>query len=349
MSIYQIDPAQDARWAEFVEGHPRAHVFATPQWLEALRRTYGCEPFVLTTSPPGADLANGLPVCRVKSWLTGRRLISLPFTDHCEPLVNTPAELSEMLSYLAQEVRTGKWKYAEVRPVLSAPGAGEAAAGFQAAQEYFAHQLSLTPGSEEIFGRFHKSCVQRKIRRAEREGLVYEAGNTEALLARFYHLLTMTRRRHGLPPQPREWFQNLIACLGDKVTVHVALKEGRPVASILTLIFKKTIVYKYGGSDARYHNLGGMPFLFWRAIQGARKAGMEEFDLGRSDADQDGLVAFKEHLGATRAQLTYYRCGDAGPGWAASGWKLRAAKRVFARLPGPLLNVAGRLLYKHIP
>src|SRR2546430_5296635 len=90
--LYSLDPLEDPRWAEFVQRHPRASVFHTPGWLEALRRTYGYEPVVYTTSLPRAELTNGLVFCRVRSWLTGRRLVSLPFSDHCEPLVHNSEE-----------------------------------------------------------------------------------------------------------------------------------------------------------------------------------------------------------------------------------------------------------------
>jgi len=70
----------------------------------------------------------------------------------------------------------------------------------------------------------------------ERDGLGYEAGTSERLLSSFYGLLRLTRRRHGLPPQPLAWFQNLVACLRDSLAVHVASKDGRAIASILTMI-----------------------------------------------------------------------------------------------------------------
>ena len=111
----------------------------------------------------------------------------------------------------------------------------------------------------------------------------------------------LTRRRHGLPPQPLAWFRNLVACLGDRVLIHMASKDGQPIASILTLSFKKTMFYKYGGSDAVHHRSGAMPFLFWRLIQDAQARGFVELDLGRSNVDQPGLIAFKEHFGATRS------------------------------------------------
>src|SRR4030081_3521338 len=90
------NPVGDRHWSELLERHPAASVFHSPGWLHALRQTYGYEPFVVTTSP-GPTLENGLVVCRVKGW-TSRRLVSLPFSDHCDPLLSDgSADLSEML------------------------------------------------------------------------------------------------------------------------------------------------------------------------------------------------------------------------------------------------------------
>jgi hypothetical protein len=158
----------------------------------------------------------------------------------------------------------------------------------------------------------------------------------------------MTRRRHGLPPQPLAWFRNLVACLGDRLTMYVASKDGNPVASIVTMSFGNTVIYKYGASDAGQHKLGAMPFLFWRAIQDAKQAGATELDLGRSDLDQPGLVAFKDHLGATRSTLTYFSDPNARPRVAHSRWLSRAARGVFAHLPDSALDLAGRVLYRRL-
>jgi lipid II:glycine glycyltransferase (peptidoglycan interpeptide bridge formation enzyme) len=144
------------------------------------------------------------------------------------------------------------------------------------------------------------------------------------------------------------WFRNLVANLGDRLTVHVATKDGQPIASILTLSFKQTVVYKYGGSDAAYHSLGGMQFLFWRVIQDSHAHGFVELDLGRSDLDQAGLIAFKEHLGAERSTLTYFRCPATRHKGAGSAWMSRAGRGVLARLPDSALDLAGRLIYRHL-
>jgi hypothetical protein len=335
-----LDPLADKRWALLVERHPRASVFHTLGWLGALKRTYRYDPIALTTTRRG-PLENGLVLCRVRTCVS-RRLVSLPFSDHCDLLVDDADELSAMVSHLIGEMLEKRWSSLELRPRCATANA------LTESTSYYLHSLDVTKPAEQIFEGFHYSSTQRAIRRAEREGVSYEAGTSERFLSAFYGLLRQARRRHGLPPQPMAWFRNLIACLGNALTIHVASKDGSPIASILTLSFKKTMVYKYGGSDAQYHRLGGMPFLFWRAIREAKAQGIEELDLGRSDLDQPGLVTFKDHLGATRSPLTYYCRPARSRATPHDGRISRAARQVLAHLPDAALDLTGRLIYKHL-
>ena len=114
----------------------------------------------------------------------------------------------------------------------------------------------------------------------------------------------MTRRRHQLPPQPFNWFRNLAACCRELFNVRVASLRGRPIAAMITLQLRDTVVYKYGASDAAFHALGGMHFLFWKAITDACAEGRTAFDFGRSDPDQTGLLTFKDRWGAARVPVS---------------------------------------------
>lgn len=344
VEVYEIDPLRDPRWATLVDSHPRASAFHSPDWLRALRAVYGYEPVVVTTCAPGARLTNGLVFCRVNSWLTGRRLVSLPFSDHCEPLVDQSDELDQMLANMKRHVDEERWKYIEIRPLSCEP---HSHTELGRSATYCFHRLDLRPSSQELFRNFHKDCVQRKIRRAEREKLQYEEGTSDDLLRKFYRLLVMTRRRQYLPPQPVSWFRGLIAAFGKDLKIRVALKDGVAVASILTLSHKKTMVYKYGCGDAAANRFGGMALLFWRTIQEAQENGLEELDMGRSDADQSGLIAFKEHWGATGSLLHYwtYPCK---PAKHSSNWQKSLARRVVSAAPDLALEMVGTLLYRHV-
>ncbi len=345
LTIYTLNPLEDPRWEELVRTHPQASIYHTRGWLEALHRTYGYEPVVFSTSPATADLTNGVVFCRVNSWLTGCRMVSLPFADHCEPLVESADDRREIFSFLVRASKEECWKYVELRP-SSSDFLGES--GAEKSNSFFQHVVDLRPDLEALFRGLNKNSIQRAIRRAEREGLSYEEGRSEALLRNFYCLLLKTRRRHKLPPQPIDWFRNLIACLGERLSIRLVSKNGQPVASILTLSHRGTVVYKYGCSDSNFNNLGGTALLFWRTIQEAKMQGLQEFDLGRSEIENTGLVAFKDRWRARRTMLTYLRLSAQRPRIATYGYGMQIAKYVFGCMPDGLLVATGRMLYRHI-
>ncbi len=289
LNVHILHPLADRRWDDLVARHRHASVFHQRGWLEALSRTYGYEPLVLTNSPAGSTLESGMVVCRVSSWLTGTRLVSLPFTDHCEPLLNDPAETRTFTKWLRDECDRNRQQYVELRP-LSELQITES--GLKPTGAYWLHELDLGYGLEQIFRRLHKNSFQRKIRRAERERLSYEVGRSRQLVDEFYQLLLMTRRRHHLLPQPRSWFTNLVECMGDKAEIRIARKCGTPIAAMLTLRHRSLVVFKYGCSNAAFHNLGGIPFLFWRLIEECKLSGSRKDRLGPFGTRSQGLSCF---------------------------------------------------------
>jgi lipid II:glycine glycyltransferase (peptidoglycan interpeptide bridge formation enzyme) len=342
-TVVLLNPLTDVRWTKFVQSHPAASVFHSPGWLDALRRTYGysCVTYALESS---GELVGGLVCCWVRSWLTGTRLVSVPFADHCEPLVNSNDEFDMLMQAAKQDACRNGANFVEVRP-LSLQGAN---LGLVRSESFCFHMLDLTVPSDRIFAGFHKDCVQRKVRRAERENLQYECGATSELIEKFYRLMLMTRRRQQLPPQPLAWFRNLVDCMPGSVSIHLAsTKNGQTVASIFTLRNRDTMVYKYGCSDVRFNAMGATQLLFWRAIQDGKSSGVCRLDLGRSDLDNHGLVAFKDRLGATRTELHYWRSGGRVGNSVRQMPGLALAKSIFTHMPDRVLTACGTLLYKH--
>jgi hypothetical protein len=348
MDLNQIDPVGDPRWSEFLKKHPSASVFHTPGWLEALRRTYDYEPIAYTSSPPSGEICNGLVFCRINSWLTGRRLVSVPFSDHCEPLFGSPEELDLFVGRLQAEVKSQALKYLEVRPINRSFYRSGGLPGFRPASRYHLHVIDLRPDLQQIRRGFHKDSVHRRIRRAEQARLIEKTGRSEALLRDFYSLLILTRARHDLPPQPYKWFCNLIDCLGEALEIRLAYKDKTPVAAILTLRFKDVALYKYGCSDTKYKNLGAMPLLLWRAIEQAKSTGAQEFSLGRSDESNTGLVAFKNHWTKQSKSIVYWRYPGLGSLQSREDWRISMVKRVFRLMPKRVLAAIGGLIYRHI-
>lgn len=348
MKVVSFDPVTDARWDGFVHAHPESSVFHTREWIQAIADTYGYQPIAYTTSE-GTTLDNAVVFCRVESWITGKRLVSLPFSDHCQPLASGEV-LTSILAHVRKDAAKQSGKYIELRPVHTPDMTGHDGRLAESAT-YLHHNIDLQGTPKELYGRLHDSCIRRKIKRAEREELVYESGRSEELLQQFFQLHLLTRRRHKLPPHPIAWFRNVLESMGDMAAIHVASKDGVPAATMMTLAYKTTLVYKYGCSDGKFNNLGGTPFLFWKIIQEAKSRGMQTIDLGRSDHKDEGLIAFKGHLGAQVTELKYFRDSPKVRRKAkeeSSHWLSGFAREALSRMPDSVLSGVGRLMYPHV-
>ena len=303
---------------------------------------------MFTSDARGEELRDGVVFCKVKGWFGGPRLVSLPFSDHAAPLVLDEDHLREVLDYIAQGTARGEWSSVELRPPRSLNAVANSVP-YADGQSFVLHMLDLEPSLEKLFHRLNKDSTQRKILKAQRLGMRYDEGRSERHLQEFFQLCVITRRRKALPPPPFQWFRNLLECVGEQAKIRIArTANGELAGAILTLHFKQTVLFKYGGSDARFHPLGTMPFLLWHAIEDAKSLGAAEFDFGRSETDNPGLIRFKDHFGAERFKFCHkvFPSTTWEPG--ADDWRLRVAKKVFAHLPDRALIAAGKLLYPHI-
>src|SRR5262245_13226645 len=94
--VQRIDPLTDSRWPQLTARHPRGSIFHPRGWLEALHRTYGYQPAAVTTDDNSGRLSGAIVFCHVKSKLTGNRIVSVPFSDYCDPLVEHEHEEREL-------------------------------------------------------------------------------------------------------------------------------------------------------------------------------------------------------------------------------------------------------------
>lgn len=144
------------------------------------------------------------------------------------------------------------------------------------------------------------------------------------------------------------WIKNLVAFMGDTLQIRVARQSGTPLAAMLSLRHRNTVVYKYGCSDERKHNLGGVPFLFWNLIRESKAEGAEQLDLGRSDWDQPSLILFKDRLGATKSSLSYFRTKESSKATRVTALASRIPHAGFSIVPDVILSAAGRFAYRHL-
>ena len=289
-------PIDSPEWAAFVSAHDRALPFHHPAWAATIARTYGFPAFVLARMEEGGTPRAGMPLMEVRRPFGPRRWVSLPFTDICPPLVEPGGEAELAQAVEAARVEAGIESVEVAGPLAGCPGDG---------LDRVVHVLALDPDHDAVERGF-SGAVRRNIRAAQGHGLSVRIGDDERdLVDAFYRLQVLTRRRLGLPPQPRRFFVNLwhdvlAPGLGRVLVVE---HRGAPAAAAVFLNWNGTVVYKYGASDPATWQLRPNNLLFATAIEQACAAGDRVFHFGRSDRDDTGLRRFKAGWGAVEEPL----------------------------------------------
>jgi CelD/BcsL family acetyltransferase involved in cellulose biosynthesis len=334
----------DPRWADFVATHPAATPFHHPDWTRLVAGCYGFRAFALAVSDVTGGIRAGLPVVEVRHLRGGPRWVSLPYTDYCPLLASKGEQEDQLLAALRRSSRAAGVRRVEIR----GPIADGAAAGPSALR----HVLALAHNPADVYAGFHRSQVQRNIRRAEREGLTVRLGTSpHDLVDTFYRLHLRTRRRQGVPVQPRRFFRllwdNTIATgLGSVLIVEAA---GQPIAAAVFLTWNETVIYKFGASDESSWSLRPNHLLFWHAIRAACEQGYRWFDFGRTDIGQEGLRNFKLSWGAVEEPLFYGTVGGTPePAPSAEGMATRVLGPVIRHGPLLLCRAAGETLYRYV-
>jgi CelD/BcsL family acetyltransferase involved in cellulose biosynthesis len=333
-----LDPIEDPRWGAFVADTWQASVFHHPRWLALLREQYGYRMMACCVTDAGGRVCAGLPLALVSSRLTGRRLVALPFSDVCPPLgedgaaQRLPAALDELRLSLDVELR------------VHAP----LAAGGRPGPAYHHHLVGLETDVEAVQRRFTRRQALQGVRRAQREGVVVEHRTDPEALATFYRLHAGTRRRQGIPTQPRSFILAFAGLFEQELGfVSLATVDGRAIAAAVFLVHNGVLTYKYGASDPRYLDRRPNNLLFMHAIRWGCERGLHTFDLGRTDLGHESLRAFKLMWGAEERLLQYTTLGEQ----SASRRAVRppaAMGALIRRSPPVLSRGLGELLYRHV-
>lgn len=339
-----VDPTTDSDWDRLVTSQVGSTLFHRAAWAKVLCRTYGHRPFYLQFYR-GLEPVALVPMMEVVSPFTGRRGISLPFSDVCQPLICGEWDREFLTTKLVEIGRLRKWRYFELRggreslPESAVP-----------AEKYYSHKLDLRIGPDRLFDSFHSS-VRRAIRKAEKTELVAETRTTWAAVEDFYKLHARTRRRHGLPPQPLSFFRNIYkevieAGLGFVVLVQYRL---RPIAAAVFLHSGEEALYKFGASDERLWNVRANNLAMWEGIKQLAGKGFKAMHFGRTDLSDDGLRRFKLSWGTKEQVIEYFRFALKTQMWDrarrdGSGFH----NQLFGRLPLAVNHLAGALVYRHL-
>ncbi len=338
-SLYALEQAEE--WDRIVRSTRAYSFFHCMAWGKVLSDTYGFAPVYLAMHAGSESAA--VPLMEVRKPFRGLRGVCLPFSDVCGPVLTSARALEVLEPFLFDLVRKRRWNAIEIRDSC---GIG----GMSPYKQVFEHELILSAELEKI-ARSFRSSTWRNIKRAEREGVEVQLDTTKCALDVYYRLHCITRKRHGIPPQPKRFFDNIYRHVIDPGNGFVAraIFRGRVVAASVFLHFGTKAVYKFGASLPDHEHLRPGNLIMWEAIKWYASRGFDALSLGRTDRDDAGLMQFKNGWGAVCREVSYCRWPPlAGARAKPHGARSHFLFSVARRLPLPVLKLAGSLMYKYL-
>ena len=348
-----IDPEKDQRWNSFVHGHPSGWLVHLSGWKSVLENSFHHMKgyYFALLDRDKESIKAALPIFLIKSWLTGKRLVSIPFATLSDPLVSSSEDLEILLDKTIDFFEENGCSYIELRTLKANTFLNSD--NFGKLNRFIHHYIELTEPPDKLLKKFHRSCVRQKIYRADKSNISFKVGKEEEDLKEFYRLYIMSRKRLGLPPQPYRFLKELWNTFYPEKQLMLLLAEtkGRCIAGLILFMFKKRVSAEFSVVDEDFTNISPNHLLFWEAIKISYNNGCEIFDFGRTFCQNTGLINFKRRWNTIQTNLPIYfypkeiehkLCG------IENSLKYKVISNICAYSPQPALKMIGNFCYRHL-
>jgi CelD/BcsL family acetyltransferase involved in cellulose biosynthesis len=310
-----------------------------------LTDTYGWQASAYVILDDRGEPQAGIPFCRIADMM-GERILALPFSDYCDPLVNDQQCWNYLVDcFLANRCPINLRCLHNHIPLTDQR--------FTVVKQAKWHRLDMRPGLDELWNGMDPSA-HRAIRKSQREGVEVRVAESEGELRAFFEMhLKIRKYKLGMLAQPFVFFQNIWHRFVDKQNgfLLLAVYQDKILAGDFFLQWKDTLYYKFNAS--LHSDLSHRPndLLVWEGIRRGKATGFDSLDFGLSDIDQEGLVRYKRKFGTEEKIISFLRCApNASPNLAEQFTRdlLRQLTRRFTdqMVPDLVTEKAGEDLYR---
>lgn len=340
-----VDPLTEPRWRELM-ARADPMLFHSREWGQVLADTYGFELRATLVSEGSGEVLGGLPWVEVEG-LRSSRIVSLPFSDVCPPLLLDARAWPPL-----RDALTARGLPITMR-TLGTP-AVTADRTFTVSSRARWHGLSLTDEPHKHLDAFAPS-VRRAIRKAINGGVTVKQVPDDEFVPTFMAMHRGVRRhKYGLLAQPDRFIESMRDRFRAIDGWHplVAFHGGEAIAATVYLRYNDVLYYKFNASLPEALPLRPNNLLVWEGVRLGCELGCRLLDFGASDDDQPGLVRFKRSFGTDELEIVRMRYlpPDHDPSLEAAERELLAElTRLFTTpgVPGEVSARAGALLYRY--
>jgi len=335
-------------WEKLVDHLPDKMVFHHSGWLLTLSETYHFPLHIIGYKENGR-LLSALPMMQVRSLRGEKHTVSLPFTD----FLSVPAVTPEARTNLLQEIGSAPgnhWEKLEIRDHITDNRS------WHLVQSDWLHMIDLS-GDMTVLEKRFSSNHRKSLAVAKKRGAEPRISTDEKSVHDFYALHVKTRKRKGLPVQPKRFFDKIYQHLiqGGHGGIVGVYTQNQMVAGGLYLTYGDVMTIKFNASDSDYLHLRPNHLVYYELMRLGMSQGYKQLDWGKTAVSNEGLRQFKLGWGAVEKPLFYSHLGtNTAEGTteydetAQVGGLLRYVSWVIKVSPAFVCRWAGELFYRYL-
>ena len=195
-----------------------------------------------------------------------------------------------------------------------------------------------------------KAKLRSQIRKAEKNGLVFDCANDQKSIEDFYCVFTQNMHNLGSPIHSKKWFHAVRESYGKDMLVGRVWLEDKIIGSGILLFSGGNVAIPWASTLRDYNHLAPNMLLYWNLLRLSCERGCKQFDFGRSTLGE-GTFRFKQQWGAKPVLLDWQILDKQGRLVKTINRKSRLRgmfEAVWKLLPLPIANTIGPLVRKHI-
>ncbi len=336
-----LNPAQVDNWNNIVK-ELGGSIFHTVNWYQVLEECYDYKANYFGVFD-GEKVVGVVPIVSINSFLTGKRGVSLPFSDYCPVLLEEGLNTQAIISDIMDFGRKNGWKSIEFRG-LNCPKSKDLVS-----DSYYVHQINLEPPYEEILKTFNRKN-RMNIKKSAKNNIQVVQENTKEIITKFYQLNCKNKKKNGVPPAPLAFYMKIYEHIINKGlgNIFVAKLNDEIISMGIVFHFRGQVLMKYLAQDYRYQQFRPNNALISEIIKFYAGSTWKVFCFGRTAMHNTGLHQFKKGWGTEVGTLDYHKISLESKTKSSYGQMHRSREKYFSKMPLWMLKMIGNVMYKHI-
>jgi CelD/BcsL family acetyltransferase involved in cellulose biosynthesis len=265
-ALKTVDPIVNPGWDAFICAHPEGTIFHHSSWARVLAETYGDSYEYYILEDENGHITGALPLWHFNNALSGNRLVCLPHSDHCYPLVSDEKDYEALLAGPLQNIESNRASSLEIRG-WSSLGQPENCR-LQSGHFHLVHIADLDKNPDEIIGDMTRNG-RYNLRYAAKNPLAVRLGQDERDLRTLHRFHAQASARHGKTPVAlsflRSIYRNVISA--GYGYLFIAELAGSIAAVNLYICFNGTAFCMFSAQDTERAEYRANYYLHWKAME----------------------------------------------------------------------------------